>query len=136
MKQTYAVSGMTCGGCVASVTEKLSKVDGVEKVEVHLEKGEAKVYMQNQVPLSDLKAVLPQKYTIEAKEELTTPKGIPEVKTKFQQLQPLFLIFAYLFSAAILLNYQDWNTQEAMLDFMGLFYVDSHSFYRVASGTL
>ena len=123
MKQTYAVSGMTCGGCVASVTEKLSKVDGVEKVEVHLEKGEAKVYMQNQVPLSDLKAVLPQKYTIEAKEEHTSTEVIPEVKSKFQQLQPLFLIFAYLFSAAILLNYQDWNTQEAMLDFMGLFYV-------------
>ena len=122
MKQTYAVSGMTCGGCVASVTEKLSKVMGVEKVEVNLEKGEAEIYMQYHVPLSDLKAVLSKKYGIQEKEEHVS-LDIPKEKTKFQQLRPLFLIFAYLFAAALLLNYQDWNIQEAMLDFMGLFYI-------------
>jgi len=123
MKQTFAVSGMTCGGCRDSVTEKLSNVVGVEKVKVHLERGEAEVDMQNHVLLSDLKAVLPDKYTIQVKGGHIAPLDVSEGKNKFQQLQPLFLIFAYLFGAALLLNYQGWNPLEAMLDFMGLFYI-------------
>ena len=39
MNQTIIVSGMTCGHCVNSVTEELSKISGVEKVEVDLASG-------------------------------------------------------------------------------------------------
>jgi copper chaperone CopZ len=38
---TIKVSGMTCQGCVRSVTRVLQAVPGVETVEVSLEKGEA-----------------------------------------------------------------------------------------------
>lgn len=41
--QNYGVTGMTCGHCVASVTEELSELDGVETVEVELNKGGASV---------------------------------------------------------------------------------------------
>ena len=37
--QSYTVSGMTCGHCVASVTEEVSEVPGVEQVDVVLETG-------------------------------------------------------------------------------------------------
>jgi copper chaperone len=37
------VSGMTCQGCVRSVTRVLEAVPGVASVEVSLERGEAKV---------------------------------------------------------------------------------------------
>ncbi len=37
------VSGMSCGGCVKSVTNVLQGLPGVTKAEVSLEKGEAKV---------------------------------------------------------------------------------------------
>lgn len=137
MKQTYAVSGMTCGGCVASVTEKLSKVDGVENVDVNLENAEATLTMKGHVPISTLKSALPEKYTIEEKGihardsrrrlSLAESRGGNDKedieKSKFQQLRPLFLIFMYLFGAAILLNYREWSIREAMLDFMGLFYI-------------
>ena len=36
---TWTVSGMTCSHCVASVTEELLEVDGVEAVEVELDTG-------------------------------------------------------------------------------------------------
>ncbi len=39
--KTYSVEGMTCQGCVSSVESKLEKIDGVQKYEVDLEKGEA-----------------------------------------------------------------------------------------------
>jgi len=35
----YLVQGMTCAHCVASVTEELTAVDGVETVNVELNKG-------------------------------------------------------------------------------------------------
>lgn len=38
--QVYKVSGMTCGHCVASVTEELTEIPGVEKVTIELVPGE------------------------------------------------------------------------------------------------
>ena len=37
------VTGMTCGHCVASVTEELSELEGVESVDVVLETGRVTV---------------------------------------------------------------------------------------------
>jgi len=129
MTQTYSIEGMTCQGCVSSVKEKLLGATGVVGVEVNLEKGEAEVALSHPVPISDLKAVLSGKYQIKEKSprENDVIKKEDEVlygqKSKWEQLKPLFLIFGYLFSASILLNFRDWNTGEAMLDFMGLFYI-------------
>jgi len=41
MSQTsaYTVTGMTCGHCVASVTEEVQEIPGVENVEIVLETG-------------------------------------------------------------------------------------------------
>lgn len=36
---TYTVTGMTCGHCVASVTEEISELPGVTAVDVVLETG-------------------------------------------------------------------------------------------------
>ncbi len=36
---TYTVTGMTCGHCVASVTEEIEEIAGVEDVDVVLESG-------------------------------------------------------------------------------------------------
>jgi copper chaperone len=38
---SIAVTGMTCGHCVASVTEELSELSGVAAVDVDLHPGEA-----------------------------------------------------------------------------------------------
>jgi len=38
---TYSVSGMTCGNCVAHVTEELKGLAGVSKVDVDLVSGGA-----------------------------------------------------------------------------------------------
>jgi copper chaperone len=37
------VEGMTCGGCVASVTRALQQIDGVAKVEVSLDEAQARI---------------------------------------------------------------------------------------------
>jgi len=48
---TYTVSGMTCGHCVASVTEEVSAIDGVTGVEVDLAAG--KVTVTSAAPLAE-----------------------------------------------------------------------------------
>ena len=37
--QTYTVTGMTCGHCVASVTEEVQEIPGIEGVDIVLETG-------------------------------------------------------------------------------------------------
>ncbi len=39
--ENYLVEGMTCGHCVASVTEEVSDIDGVESVTIDLNVGGA-----------------------------------------------------------------------------------------------
>lgn len=41
--QTWTVTGMTCGHCVASVTEEIQEIPGVENVDVTLETGAVSV---------------------------------------------------------------------------------------------
>jgi copper chaperone CopZ len=38
-ESSYIVSGMTCGHCVASVTEEISEIEGVSEVKVDLPTG-------------------------------------------------------------------------------------------------
>ena len=40
---TLSISGMTCGGCAATVTRILSRVPGVERAKVDFESGRARV---------------------------------------------------------------------------------------------
>jgi copper chaperone len=39
----WTVTGMTCGHCVASVSEEIAEIDGVEAVDVVLETGDVTV---------------------------------------------------------------------------------------------
>ncbi len=48
---TYTVTGMTCGHCVASVTEEVSEVAGVTGVEVDL--GSGAVTVTSDQPVDD-----------------------------------------------------------------------------------
>jgi copper chaperone CopZ len=135
MKHTYNVSGMTCGGCVASVEKELGAVPGVTAVKVSLEKNEAEVTMSKHIDVETLKNALSSKYQITEKKERnffesSTHSNLEVEKSKLQQLTPLFLILGYITVASVLLNYQNWNLGEAMFDFMGLFYI-VFSFFKL-----
>lgn len=41
--ETIKIGGMTCGGCVSTVTKALNAVDGVKDVAVSLNPGEARI---------------------------------------------------------------------------------------------
>ena len=137
MKKTYSISGMTCNGCKSTIHQNLNKIPEIESVEVNLEKGEAIIFMKSNIDISKLQNVLPSKFHIEEKLVNDSYAFIKkpsiendEEKSKLQQLKPLLIIFIYISVASILMNFKNWNSSEAMLDFMGLFYI-VFSFFKM-----
>lgn len=131
MTHTYTVTGMTCNGCKTSVEEKLNALDDVKNAAANLEKGEATIEMAKHISIETLQNALSSKYTISEKNVFQkTTYATKEHKSDLQQLFPLFLIFGYITIAAILLNYNPWNSSSFMLDFMGLFYI-VFSFFKL-----
>jgi copper chaperone len=49
MNQSINVVGMTCQHCVNSVTEELSKIKGVQKVEVDLNSGNVEISAETKI---------------------------------------------------------------------------------------
>ncbi|MRI01758.1 heavy metal transporter [Kriegella sp. EG-1] len=129
MKHLYIIKGMTCNGCVSNVQQKIETVEGVTNVSISLESETAEITMDNHISIEQFRAVLPEKYSITNSSKLNSKSTNILVndnsteKSKLKQLQPLLLIFLYIFGAAFLLNYKNWNSTSAMLDFMGLFYI-------------
>lgn len=132
MKSKLQISGMTCEGCKSSVENKLGLIDGVDDVQVDLARGEVVIYSKDPVSFSLVKEILPAKYSLINEEDLNldTNGDLIIKASKIKQLKPLFIILGYIFIASILLNYENWNSSNAMLDFMGLFYV-IFSFFKI-----
>jgi copper ion binding protein len=66
-ESTYTVTGMTCGHCVSSVTEEISQIGGVQKVDVDLASGKVTVSSDQPVAADDVRtAVTEAGYTLVA----------------------------------------------------------------------
>ena len=128
MKSIFKISGMTCNGCKLSVEDKLSSLDGVDKAYVDLSKGEAIVHSKSPISFSLISDSLPPKYKVTRAENSQNNETIKV--SKFKQLKPLFIILAYISITSLLLNFKNWNSTNAMLDFMGLFYI-IFSFFKI-----
>tara|TARA_X000000950_G_scaffold19124_1_gene20690 strand:+ start:1714 stop:2457 length:744 start_codon:yes stop_codon:yes gene_type:complete len=137
MKKTYIISGMTCDSCKSTILQNLNELQEIEAVEVDRDKGEAIIFMTNNIEISKLQNALPSKFLISEKEidnfSVSSNKSTLEIdqeQSKLQQLKPLLIILTYISIASILMNYKNWNSSEAMLDFMGLFYI-VFSFFKM-----
>ncbi len=58
MKHTYHIDGMTCNGCRSNVEEILSKVKGVSKALVDLDKAEATIETESHIRIEKFKEAL------------------------------------------------------------------------------
>ena len=58
MTHTYSIHGMTCNGCRATVEKLLLGVQGVQRVSVDLQKGEAIIEMDKHIPTTQLQSAL------------------------------------------------------------------------------
>lgn len=58
MEHTYHIHGMTCNGCRNHVEETLSKLEGVSKATVNLEKALATIEMESHIPIEKFQNAL------------------------------------------------------------------------------
>ena len=56
MKNEYSIEGVKCGGCVAAVKERLSKLDNVDNIEINIQ--EKTVVVEGKVSKEDLQTAL------------------------------------------------------------------------------
>ena len=56
MKNEYSIEGVKCSGCVATVKEKLSKLDNVDNVEVNIQ--EKNIVVEGAASKEDIQAAL------------------------------------------------------------------------------
>ena len=56
MKNEYSIEGVKCSGCVATVKEKLSKLDNVDNIEVNIQ--EKTVVVEGNASKEDLQIAL------------------------------------------------------------------------------
>ncbi len=83
MVHNYKIAGMTCNGCRKHVEETLSKVEGVTKATVNLEKAEAVIDMQSHIPIEKFQDALKAdggRYSIQLPGEHTHHPAIAENK--------------------------------------------------------
>ncbi len=123
MKHTYAISGMTCGGCVAKVKGLLSGVEGVKDVVVDFGKGEVEV--SGDVGVGVLKGALAgyPKYKLE---EAAAPASW------LVTYKPILLLFGYITVVALVgaTASGSWNAGVGMRIFMSGFFL-SFSFFKL-----
>ena len=131
MNQKFLISGMTCLKCKASIENALQSFEAITKLKVDFKKQELVIISNEGLALSTVQKLIPKKYTIlemDFNEKLIDKEF--EGKSKIQQLKPLLLIIFYITSASLLLNFKNWNWNEFMLDFMGLFFI-VFSFFKM-----
>ena len=65
ISHTYHIGGMSCGGCVSTVKQKLSSVPGVTSVTIDLGKKEAEITSSQEIKTDILRsAFINTHYTI------------------------------------------------------------------------
>lgn len=115
---------MTCSGCADHIKQALEGLPEVENAMVYLQTNQATVALKNEVTIEVFQVAVGSKYTVS--EQVISPTQ--EVHnsaqgSKLRQLRPLLIIFICLLISTVLLNYESWDNQKAMLDFMGLFFL-------------
>jgi len=58
VRNSYTVTGMTCGHCVSAVTTELSRLPGVADVQVDLASGEVVVTSATELSLDDVRTAV------------------------------------------------------------------------------
>lgn len=136
MTHTYSVSGMTCNGCATKVQKLLASVDGIEKVNINLEKNEADVAMHHHVQTMALQNALKDypKYKLREQENhhnhlAIINEEIPE--TWLETYKPILLIFGYITGITLLVELTNgFNAMHWMRNFMGAFFL-TFSFFKL-----
>ncbi len=134
MTQTYSLSGMTCGSCVAKVKDALLKLGDVAAADVRRDPQQVTLDLQRPIPTSRLQAAVAAAGPYALREASgTSPdnvSAVPAIDTA--SYYPLALLFAYIAGTALLVQggrggFDGWRWMEHFM--AGFFLV--FSFFKL-----
>lgn len=140
MTHQYQLEGLTCDGCVAKVKSLLSKIGGIERVEINAQRNEATISMTQHVSTETLQAALkdsPQ-YTIADKVNTIQLPAVEAESEKswFETYKPILLIFGYITVVTLLIQLRNdrFDAMQWMQHFMAGFFL-VFSFFKLLNLT-
>jgi copper chaperone CopZ len=139
MKHTYRIEGVTCNNCVDKVTQLLSGVNGITKVEIAPTFDTITLHMDTHVDTTVLNNKLSgTKYKIgdEVGHSIHQPAQLQaepeEKKSTLRTYAPVLLLFGYIIGATLLLQLvqHHFNWMQWMSHFMGGFFL-AFSYFKL-----
>jgi copper chaperone CopZ len=136
MRHEFSVTGMTCGGCAATVKKALEKVPGITATRVTQDPPIAVLDMERHVGLDELKAALKDhpKYQIGEAPQVHAP-ATAEVEEKqpfLKTYKPILLVFGYIVGVTLLVEFAavSFDGMRWMRHFMAGFFL-VFSFFKL-----
>ena len=147
MHHIIYLEGLTCMGCVKSIREALVDVGGIHIIDLDLATGRFEFTLLQGIELSTVIELIPAKYGVltqeqylakpgesakqKAASQVTSANAQSGSVSKWRQLRPLFLIFAFLWGVNGLNAFvYQLSFHEFMIDFMAGFYL-VFSFFKL-----
>ncbi len=125
---SYFITGMTCGNCVAKVQQRLSEHPAISRASVTLTPPLAVIETTTPLTLSALNEWL----TPAGRYQLAAPSTTPLPEKNATTYRPLLVILGYLLAvtASVLFAAGHWDAMLAMRLFMGGFFI-AFSFFKM-----
>ncbi len=136
MINNYNLKGLTCNGCVATVTELLKKIEGVDSVKINEERNIATINSTKVISINILKDALKAHTKYEIDEQLKNEEDVTLAENNKQSwlitYKPILLIFGYLIGIVTLIQLKNgaFKLVEAMRYFMAGFFL-VFSFFKL-----
>lgn len=129
MKQTFPITGMTCGNCVSKIEKRLAEHPRISSASVTLQPPEATVETQQMLSDDELNGWLQPLGHYRVKSTVIEP-SLPAADTT--TYRPLILLLIYLLAviSAAMVATGSWSTALAMRLFMGGFFI-AFSFFKL-----
>ena len=132
MTHTYSLTGMTCGGCEASVKSKLLKLPEITQVDLSKDTNSATILMTQHISVHDLQEAIGGNTS---KYQITTShhnEATEEIRLWFETYKPIILIFGYITLVSVLAQvaYKSFDTMLLMRHFMAGFFL-VFSFFKL-----
>ncbi len=114
MVKEYGIAGMSCGSCIAKVSDELKKIEAVKDVEVQLNYPQAKIQLNSALDLKETNSLLAEigDYVISEEEIKKEVIPFPEIKPiaelpekSISTYQPLILIVSFIAGVSALVQY-------------------------------
>jgi copper chaperone CopZ len=147
MTHTYTLTGMTCGGCEATVKKSLLAVPNITAVEASKDTHTATVTMEKHIALADLQqalggngskyhiAAITHNETVEQTNHIAATahdENAEQTKSWVETYKPILLIFTYITAVTLLAQVGNarFDIMQAMRHFMAGFFL-VFSFFKL-----